>query len=262
MGKSLHAQSKEATAELAVTEPPALPALPDMGGGMVNVDTTGQELSPFVMFFDRRSTQSLRIQSAIRSVQDGDPVLVYPEPDKPEPLPTFRFGLFAAQGYFADVDSIGNILKARYETGHFGADGKALREHIDSIIFVHLADKVVPARCTWKTTKCLAVKKAVQALKDAADPEWGGISAEHQASLVAPYPWARFTCTVSTTKRTSRTSGYAYVAADCLVSPTGVGDWKRIGDGLGNEDWMKSMAACIEGYKRRLAEVEAAVKKG
>lgn len=254
MSKSLHAQA----AEKVAAENPDMAhelGLPiPVAGGEIKVHKPDFEQGTFAMFFDRRSGMSPRLTAAIRDLQDGDPVLVLPEPELPIRLQPLRFSLFAAFGYFADVDQAGTILSAGHEKTE-----KLNREHVEAVVFIYLPERLVPARMTFKTTKCQAAHKAIAALKLAAEPGWAKLSPEHGTSMMAPYPWSRFSVSVRTSTRTSRTSGFKYVAADADIRPTGVTEWKLIGDSLKCPGFVQELRVAVKGYDRRLEEVKRAM---
>lgn len=226
---------------------PALPAAPECA---VSPYSSGGV--PFIRFASHKSPKWAELSAALPGLHEGDPILCFPEPDDPVKLAPMKFFLWSARGYFAELsESDGEILDASWVEDSLRP---ALKEAVDSVILVFVGDRIIPARCTWRTTKCPAVKLAVKARDRAASPEWGKTGPDYAASLAIDQPFARFTTTVSVVERTGG-KGRKYQLANGKISPASVGDYAVLKAMFADPDQRKLFDRIVEGYDRRLAEV-------
>lgn len=215
-------------------------------------------LSPYVIFASTRSENFARWSAEVPGLNDGDPLLVRGE--KLVRLLPFQFHLIRAFQHFSIVDNTGTILRMTRDPNVAKAEStKSARfdEHIETVLLVVLPDEIVPARCTFKTTKTNAAHKAIQAVTLAATPEWAKLSPDHKETLNAPQPWMRVLVNVTLKAGTSRSSGFRYVAANASIKPTGVADWRRIGKFFEDEQGTASANEVVAQYERRLEDVMA-----
>ena len=208
---------------------------------------------PYVVFAHPLAKVWQRILAAVPDVQEGDPVLVLPEPHRPVKLAPFRFLLIAARHYFADVDTSGEILAATWERPEEWSDPR--KEHVESAVIVLLPDRAVPATARWKTTKCPAAHRAVDAVRLAGTPAWARISADHAASMSAPDPRQRAVMTVRFDRKTSKSSGRLNIIADATVAPTSAGDAGLIKALFTDPAGTKTANAVASTFQRRVEEI-------
>jgi len=167
-------------------------------------------------------------------LQSDDPVL-FADPAPPEKLKPFRFYLVHAYRHFGKLDNNGVLVESTRDIEKATRDEKTWKEHIETALLVCTATDIIPARCTFKTTKTKAAHISIEALKRASTPDWAKDSPEHTASLVAPDPRFRFTTTVRLSGKPG--SGNPYVVATGVIRPTTMADWTALANKLGDKDW-------------------------
>lgn len=210
--------------------------------------------TPYVSFVSSRGSGYVRLSSILPDLEEGSPVLILPQPEKPVLLDPFRYYLVASKYHYSEVDNRGEIVRSTFDRDKAKGD-RQLLEHVEAIILVVLSDRIVPATCTFKTTKLSGIQPAIEAFTTASTPEWGALSAEHKASLIVPDPRFRFVTTVRMRPGTSRSTGNNYIAAQGIVRPTGAADWKAIADWLKDQANRERVTAVKARFSRRLQEV-------
>lgn len=241
MGKSLAAQK-------GIVAPP-----PDVfgSGELINAEDSFERV-PYATFLSPKSTELwAKAGAAGVALEDGCQVLFFPEPEAPIRLVPMQFMLLAATQYWAETKDRQLVrVSMRKDIG--------LKEQIDAALLIILNDKIVPARCTFRTTKCPACLTAVKELKAARETEtWAKKSEEHQ--IVAAHvdnPSYRFTATVRTSGRTAA-SGFAYKLAESTCKPSTPAELKLLQKLFESEDGMKDFKAVGESYQRRINTVKA-----
>lgn len=211
--------------------------------------------TPYVQFISNKSPNFGLLSVQVRDLQDGDPVLILPEPEKPRKLNPLRFYLLNAFQHFSKVDNTGRIEYSVLNADDAKASPDKLAEHVETVILVVEPDGITPARCTFKTTKVNAAHTALAAVKQAASAEWGGLSADHKATLAIPDPRFRFTTTVNLRRGTGRSSGYAYVAASGAIQPCTAGDARLVAEFSADPAQMKLLNAVIAAWQERKSDV-------
>lgn len=213
---------------------------------------------PFVIFATPKSSLWGKVTAACPGVQDGDPVLMRPEPATPLRLVPFRFNLVNANQYWAVTADDGTLVKTFQEKPD--VPGK-IDEYIETVLLVYTADGIVCARCTWKNTKLPAIHLAAKALSLAATDEWAKQGPDYAASVRAPKPFMRFTCSATPVVRTARTSGRRYVTTAGQIVPISTGDLEKLSAYFGDVESKPRMAQVAEHYARRLDEVKSKLSK-
>ncbi len=227
--------------------------------GQTSIEVAGPQfvMSPYVVFaHPMAKTLYPKILSSCPGVEEGDPVLILPEPANPVHLNPYKFYLVHAWQHFSTLDNIGNIVKMTLDAEKARRD-KDWKEFIETVVIVQTPTGLVPARCTFKTTKANAAHRGIEARVTAAGADWSKKSPEHAASLAMPEPWMRFTCTVRLKKATGRGSGFNYVAATSVINPTGVADWQALKELFEDEKRAKLCAYVVDQYYQRVNEVKA-----
>ena len=221
------------------------------GGEGVDVPPPVFQQTPYVQFLNAKSPSYPKVVAALPDAQEGDPILMGEKPVRLDPM---RFSLIRAKAHYSEVTADGTVLRSTSDPERAATD-KKLAEHIECVLLVVTPDGLVPCRCQFKGARLKAVRNALDALKEASSPEWGKKSKDHEASLVATDPRFRFTSTVRITFQTSRTNGFKYALATSVAKPTGVADWKQIGEFFASEDNRKLCEAVVESWRERLAAV-------
>lgn len=217
--------------------------------------------TPYVSFVSVKAPAFAQLQLALPDLDDGDPVMIRPQPSKPVRLSPFRFYLIQAFQHFSVVDTQGTILRTTLdpEKAKVATQQGKYVEHIETVVLACLPDGLVPARCTFKSTKANAAHRAVEARRMAETEEWAKQGPEYKASLVCPMPWARFTTTVQLKAGTSKSTGYRYVAANGRITPSGAGDWTQLGEFFKEKENIALSEAVAEAFQSRVDDVKAKV---
>lgn len=227
------------------------------GGGEIAVGESLYQRTPYVVFASTKSPAFADLSRDLPGLQDGDPVIVTEPPVRLNP---FRFYLIDGFQHWSILDGEGKPFKTTLDKEK-AAESRDWKEHVETLLIVVTEEGLVPARCTFKTTKTNAAMKAVQTLRIARDAEaWGGISPAHKATLGIPQAWARFLTTVTLKRGTSRSSGFAYVAANAFVEPTGVAEWKQLADAFKDAAFKSLADATHKSFMSRVAEIKVSAK--
>lgn len=238
--------------------------------GAIAVSSPAGGRSPYVSFVSTKGPAFSRIASFIPTLEDGDPVMIYPEPRRPIALTPFRFFLLKAFQHWSVVDSKGNILRTTLDPVK-GKKDRAFAEHIETVLLVVVPDGLECARCTFKTTKVNAAHRAIETLEQLGRAErgengepsaadWYAMSPEHKVTQAAPVDWSRFSCTVKLRAGTGQTSGFDYVAATSIPLPATSADWLAIGNFFKDENKRKQAEECEESYQRRITGIKSKVE--
>lgn len=214
--------------------------------------------SPYVLFVHPRGANFAELKQSIPSLAEGDAVLIRSgvAPVKLSDLP-FKFLLVRADRYFAQVDATGAIIRVTRDVENARKDKFSWKDHYETVLFVVLPDGLVPARCTFKTTKTNAAAAALKALVEAQTPEWADRSAAHKATLAIPEPRFRFTTTVTLRRSTGLTSGVPYTAANAIVQPLSGAEWAQLATALADDNFKATCVQINEEFERRLEYVNA-----
>ena len=220
----------------------------------------------YVLFVSQKGDSFAKLLPKLPGLQDGDPVLVPGGVNPPVILNPFKFYLIAAWQHFSVVTTTGEIVKSTLNPVHVKRNpGSQWNEHIETVLVVDAGKELglIPARCTFKTTKCRAAFKAIQTNQQAQDPSlWEKLSPEHKESLVATEAWARFVTTVTLKRMTSKSSGLAYTAADAFCTPTTLADWKRLGHFFQDEKNKAMCDAVMEQHGKRVKQISTKLEGG
>lgn len=215
---------------------------------------------PYVSFVSTKGPAFARVAMFIPDLEDADPVLMWPEPKRPEKLSPFRFHLIKYFQHWSVVDSQGKIVKTTLDAAK-AKKSREWAEHIETVLLVVTPSGLVCASCTFKTTKVNAAHRAIETLNQLADPEsreaWFAQSAEHKVTQAAPVDWTRFTSVVKLKKGVGR---YPYVAATSVPVPATAADWVAIGNYFKDEGNKASAEAVDERFARRVATIRAKIE--
>lgn len=224
------------------------------GGGAVSVVQTFVR-TPYVQFISTKGQSFAEVAAIIRDLQDGDPVLRR-DNVPPVKLNPYTLYLINAFQHWSMVDNLGQIVKTTLDMKQ-GKENK-WTEHVEALLIVRLPDgSLSPARCTFKSTKTNAIHAAIKARAQAEDAEaWAALSAEHKESVAVPVAWARYVTTVTLKRGTAKTSGFAYVAANGFISPTGLADWKALAAAFQDATFKKLADATREQFESRVADLK------
>lgn len=211
----------------------------------------------YAFFVSNKGRTFAKVSQQIPAIQDGSAVLC--EGSNYSHLNPFRFYLIQALQHWSMLDGEGKITKTTFDAGEAKEDKALWKEHVETLLIVLTPDdRLVPATCTFKTTKCNAAHTAIEAIHLAEDlTAWGKKSPEHKVSLIAPLAYARVLTTVTLKRGTSR-AGYAFVAADAFVRPTGLSDWQLLSESFASDAFQR---LCYDARNRFLERIET-IKRG
>lgn len=229
------------------------------GTAPIAVQSSIFQLTPYVTFVSPKGQAFASLSVQIPGLGEGDPVLIE-QGAPPLKLNPFRFFLTHAYQHWSVVDNIGTIIRStedREVAKENPPGGGYWAEHIETVLFVRLPDRVVPARCTFKTTKTNAAHAAIAGLELASSPEFGDRSPEHKAALQMPYPWARVVTEVSLSTRTSHSSGFRYTAAKGIVKPSVESDWKLFAAFFSDPKNVELAQAVVAAHEDRKDQVKS-----
>lgn len=225
-------------------------------GGPIEVAAPLIQRIPYVLFVSPKGQTFAKVAQQIPDLQDGESILV--RGDNYTRLNPYRFYLIQAFQHFSVVDSQGQIVETTLDPEVAREDKtRKWSEHVECVIIVVLPDNsLVPACCTFKTTKTNAAHKAIDELKVANNiEEWSKKSAEHKASAAVPQAYARFITTVTLKRGTSK-GGFAYVAANAFTRPTGLADWQALANAFQDAEFKKTCEAVYDRYLDRIVDIK------
>jgi hypothetical protein len=247
---SLAAQSGALTAPLE-TQMPAI-------FGSPGEDIKGREWGAKVVFaHSGKPDEYKRLVQALggRAPDDMDMFLI--ESDTVTHLPTMKCGwLIGQQRWVTEVKKDGRwvIDKVKEEEDKT----KGWKEIVDAALLVYLADRIVPAQCRFKTTKCPGAITLSKAAKEAATPEWAEKSDHHRATLAIQQSFWRFHgIVIVLPKRNPQGGGEPYRPTSCDIFPTGPNEVKLIEKFNRDPESKKLLDKCAEGYAARIASLKA-----
>lgn len=226
----------------------------DFGGLSVAASSA---IGPYVLFAQPKATdQWTSLVQKLPGIQDGDQVLVYPDPEPPIRLTPMRFTMMACKQFWVKLDDAGN------QVGAPSVEQKPRAERWNEWVFaacIVYAQRdgeveAVPSTCMFKTVKCPAAVTLKLQIEAADKPEWADQSMAHKAAFSAfSKAFLRVVASVQTSKRTAG-SGFSYVQARSIVAPATPTEYiavKKLLEAKGLEKF-KSL---LEQYNSRLAQI-------
>lgn len=251
MAKSIAAQQavKDPSTELAKLGDFQLPAIFGQNSAITVIP---RFTTPYLSFAQPAAKdQWSQFMRKFPDIEDGDPVLVFPEPEpmiRPNPL---KMTIVAAKQYYATRD----VSKGGIELDRFSKPGKDRAERIFAALIVYLPDVAVPCTCVFKTVKCACAQTISAEIERASSPDWIKNGAEFEMAVAAcASPFSRVVGTVSINSKTGRGTGMPYRVARATVAPSGPNEWKLLA-ALQTDEGMKKMQAVADAYNNRLAEL-------
>jgi hypothetical protein len=236
-------------------------ALPVGGNGGVPATTNlvaTFQTAPFVNVAHPQSEKLYgRLMNQFRTVNQGDPYLIFPEPLPCVHLNPMRFYYVCGFQYNANIDKSGNILNASVaEEGRQGC-----YECIESLLLISLPDRIVPANFKGKkaTNTCLHVVTKAHTLAQTSD--WGNQSAEHKETLVISDYRLRMTCTVTPQSGTAASTGYRYPILEGNIQPTSSAEWSKLQAFFADEKSKKLLEGCVSAYQFQVKRIAEAIEK-
>jgi hypothetical protein len=203
----------------------------------------GRSMSPYITFaHPKRADEYKRLVSTFGPVEEGDMYLVTPKDCYY--LQQAKLGLITAKQFWANVNQPGGDLIAT----SFKERPKPFREHIAAVMLVYLEDKVVPAFCMMRTTKCPIGKKLSDALIAATDAEaWAAKGPAFRESAALPQPFTRFygLCSIGPSRPGS---GNPYRPGVAEIRPTTMVEWRLLKEFSETEDYAEQLERAAERF--------------
>lgn len=214
-----------------------------------------RKVSPYITFaHDKRADEWAKIKSKVGDVREGEMYLI--ESDVVTHLAPAKLCWIAGRQYWAETNPAGEVLRTS-----FSEQPHPYKEHVEAVVLVLLADRVVPANVQFRTTKCPAAKALSDALLEAQTPEWLQKSPAHAETGVLQQPFMRFYGVVELSPlRTSRSSGLTYRTTQCAVKPTAVPEWRLLSDFAKSPDSQTQLNEAASRFEHRVNEVKAKAK--
>lgn len=214
-------------------------------------------ITPYVSFVSLKSAAFPKLAPYYPDLREGEPVL-FKGADSHVRLDPFRYYLIQYRVHYTEADSEGSVVRSTMDAGVAKGD-KSLKENVETVLIVCTKEGLVPARCTFRTTKTKAVWSAINHLAVAKDGDkWGKLSPEHAATLGAPDPRFRFTATVHLSYgRLSKSTGYKFTEASATVKPTALADWQALTAALNDKAFRALCDDVVTQWKERIAMIES-----
>ncbi len=230
----------------------------------VTAEVTQFATVPYVQFAQPRATDAwAKMVAVFPKLQEGQPILLMPQPNPMIDLDPFRYFLIAAQQYWCRENSVGKVLHTQFDATLVTGD---MREYIDTVILVQAPEGVNPglimARCCFKQTKVPGVNPALNALKIAKKPEWLELSEAHAATASIPDPRFRFVTEVRMVDRVSQDEEQRpYVTCEAMVEPTTTDEFQELLTYMETEEAQKAQATIRESYDKRIFMMKKMIKR-
>lgn len=223
----------------------------------VDTDTVGVPYVGFLATTPNSADKAANIRAACPGIGEGDPYLSMGGTYRR--LDPLKFHLLAAEQFWCERDQTGNTIRTTREKPDSWKS--PFKEEVIAALLVYAGDDVIPALCSFRTTKSGGIHPAVNALRQVVEQpgEWGALSADHQASLALNLPFSRFTTTVSMRKDTAKGSGNPMFLARGSVKPITAGEWKVLKDALESPSIAEAVNGVTVAFKSRVAELAGKV---
>lgn len=227
---------------------------PDFGG--LSVAATRVNV-PYVVFAQPKATEQwTSLVTKLPGIQDGDQVLVYPDPDPPVRLQPMRFTMISCKQFWVKKDAQGQSQGKPSLTPMPRAEGWKEEVFAACIVYVQRGGdlEAVPASCVFKTVKCGAALGLKLQIDAAEKVEWAEQSPAHKMAFAAfKSAYLRVVAAVAVGKRTAG-SGFGYVPARSIVAPATPAEYGALQKLMANGGKEK-IAKLSEHYKLRLTEM-------
>lgn len=173
---------------------------------------------PYVQFASPKSSKWAEFVQKNPGLADGDPLLIGVDGAAVK-LPTLRFFLIHATEFQAEYG--GDFVAVERAWHHDDPNApKTSSQCVEACGLVFDATgKLVPARMSFRDAKAKAGQVAAAELMECTSPGWGQKSEAHRLAQTLQPPYRRFVVEVSLSRRTAKSSGRVYLAADAKCTP-------------------------------------------
>ncbi len=162
--------------------------------------------------------------------------------------------LLQAKLYYTKMDSAGNVVAIGRE------ESNDLKEHYVVLHLVAHNGTLVPCRSEFRTTKAPAVVKLIEAIREAATPEFAGKSDAHKIAAQFPQPWGRVMASVTSRQKTARASGDGYKLAVPVIKPTSISQFEVFQAAMKDPAYADAFETAKKSFDDRVAELEKKIK--
>ncbi len=243
-------------AKKVMTEDSAI-IVPEMG--VMPVSGPIVMMSPYVSFVSVKSEAfATKVAMHYPDLQDGWPLL-FCGGDKPIKLDPMKFLLVHMQVHWSSADSNGEIVKSILDPELVDPKNRDVKENLETVLLIYEGNRLVPARCTFRSTKTRAgwiAKQTLDYAKD--DATWAKLSPEHQASLAVKDARFRFYTQVKLAfGNVSKSNGFKYTIAGGIPKVTTLEDWKLIKASFEDPAFRKTLDHCISQFQERMTYVRS-----
>jgi hypothetical protein len=175
-------------------------------------------------------------------------------------LDPFEFHLLAATRLWVQSDDTGKVVLDVTDVDPRSWKSP-YKENIEAAILVYSGDTIVPAKCSFRTTKAGPGRVANNELASAGTPEWAKQSKDH-ATIAGklPVPFSRFFIRVETTRKVAKGSGLPMYVAEGTSILTTPAKADMISAAFKDENFRKAVAAVMDGYTGRVKELQGKIK--
>lgn len=250
--QSIAAQQAEAKGEAPKANLPAQVGnfqLPALFGKNAGIEVVPRFNVPYLLFAQPAAKDQFRdLMMKFPGIEDGDPVLMLPAPEKPIRPEPLKVMMLAAQQYYVirDTKQGGKIISA-HKKPRPGSD-----EYMQLALIVFLPDRAVPCGCLAKTVKCAAFQELSVEIKKSQEPDWIKNGEAHAAAVAAcSEPFARVVATVSMGSKVGRGSGQPYKPTRASIAPSTSTEWALLAP-LQTPEGMKVMQTLADSFEAQL----------
>jgi hypothetical protein len=225
--------------------------------GAPQEDVTTRTMAPYVSFAHpmAKDTWSKALAANPRA-EEGEQYLIVE--GKAVNVTPAKLTPMLVKQFWTEEDQAGNILRT------FLSEGPGLRENAEAVVLVYVGDRLVPASMSFKTTKCGAAITLAKALLHAGGVHdgtpWESLSQDHALTLACPQPFMRLFGHIKTTRRTSKKTGFIYVAAEAVVQPTGAAEWTVLASAFKDPEFNDTLQKVADKHEERMNFVLAKAK--
>lgn len=209
----------------------------------------------YVGFVDPKNPKYTELVAA--GLREGDPYMAYKGEFKK--LSPFEFQLMDYRQLWVERDQTGkNVI------GVTAVDPRnwksAYKENIEAAVLAFTDVGIIPAVCSFRTTKTEAGHVAIRMLRQATDPNWASKSKDHAETAKFPLPFTRFYIATTTQRDVSKSSGFPFYktvsTGHLITAPKAAQLQKFLTSPEGKEAIRKTMTI----FDNRVQELEKLIK--
>jgi hypothetical protein len=231
-------------------------AIPNIGG-MDSLDDQGRSFEPvpYVAFVHPLMKPYAKVMAALPNAEEGDPIVIMPEPDEPKALNPFVFLLVRSWHYFGKFDNQGQLEAAVARKEDKPKGDRKFTDVIETVLILVTDGKLLPVRATFKTTKTNIYFNAKDAIVASQSDTWKDKSEQHRKASTLSQVNLRTIHTVKLRAQTFKGSGMKGHIGASFAQPVSDVVVDLLGKSVTNVDWLNAMQECQEALDRRIESV-------